>query len=226
MVYDGAFHGVHLDTVMRRHGLLAIAPTPRDNGTADKSGALVHLPGGKRARAFPLGPHQHETPSGPCVHQLAAIDGAVASIELDEAGDPVVVGWPSRGPVKRARRADGRYHFNVGYRVPCGQGHFDVWLSPNAAKPDDPRPHRIRIINEHDPDYPLLYPLRSDAEGAHSQFKRSLLTDRAMSLGWRRGLLDYYCFALLSNAMTEFTWIREAETPALTRRRARQWRTS
>jgi hypothetical protein len=45
--------------------------------------------------------------------------------------------------------------------------------------------------------------LRSDAESVHSGFKRTLITDRAMSLGWRRGLIDYYAYAWYTNALAE-----------------------
>lgn len=45
----------------------------------------------------------------------------------------------------------------------------------------------------------------------HSQFKRTLLVDRAMSLGWRRGLVDYYAYALMANALTEHRWLREQQ---------------
>jgi len=46
-----------------------------------------------------------------------------------------------------------------------------------------------------DPDTLRLRGLRSDAESVHSGYKRTLISERAMALGWRRGLLDYYCYA-------------------------------
>lgn len=224
VAYDGAFTGVHIDQIMTRHGVLALSPMPKDSRTRDvDTTALARIPGGGKARTHPLGFARHDTDFGPCLHQLAAIDGAVAQIDLDDAGDPVVVHWPSRGAVKRSRRSDGRYYFNVGYRIRCtAGGDFDTWLSPHARSGSDPnRPHRLRVIHEHDPDWPGLYPLRSDAESVHSQFKRTLLIDRAVSLGWRRGLVDYYAFALMSNALTEYRWHQQQTVEPARLRRAR-----
>ncbi len=45
--------------------------------------------------------------------------------------------------------------------------------------------------------------LRSDAESVHSQYKRTLIADRALTLGLRRGIVDYYCWSWYSNALTE-----------------------
>jgi hypothetical protein len=140
---------------------------------------------------------------GACTHQLAAIAGRVAEIGLDETGDPVVVSEPNRGPVKRSRRRDGGHHFNVGYQIPCPIEPFTTWLSPHPDGDDLSRPHNLRVIPEDDPDFQQLHRLRNDSENFHSNLKRTLLCDRAMSLGWRRGLLDVYAFALLNNALTE-----------------------
>lgn len=174
---------------------------------ADDSAALslVQTPEGKRARSLSLGPAVHQLPTGPCVHQLAAAGGHVVEIDLDERGDPVVIHRLTRGAVKRARRSGGQYHFNVGYQLACPSEPFTVWLSPHPGRTGDTRrPEQLRIIPTNDPDYQRLYGLRSDAESFHSNYKRTLIVDRAMSLGWRRGLVDLYCFVLYNNALTEY----------------------
>lgn len=35
-------------------------------------------------------------------------------------------------------------------------------------------------------------------------YKRTLIANRAMSLGAARGLIDLYCFSLYNNALTEY----------------------
>ena len=222
-VYDGAMHGVHIDHLMRRYGWLVLAKTPA--ATALEPG--LHQPlfvnhAGKRQRSYPLGFHTHDTPTGPCRHQLAALDGAVVELDLDENGDPVVVHHLERGAVKRSRRATGEHHFNIGYRIPCPRQPCTAWLSPHPGRADDlGRPHNIRVIAESDPDFAHLYGLRNDAENFHSNLKRTLIVDRAMSLGWRRGLIDIYCYALLNNALTEYQATRTAVDTRLSRTRRR-----
>jgi hypothetical protein len=203
VIYDGAMRGTHIDQIMTRYGYLTIASQPAYRDPDLTTTDTVKTGRGKRQPSLPLGVTTHPTAAGPCAHTIAAVGGAVAQIDLDETGDPVVRTFLARGAVKRARRSDGRFHFNVGYRIPCPGGDLDVWLSPHPQRPGDPRPEHLRVLPDNDPDTMRLKGLRSDAESVHSQFKRTLITDRAMSLGWRRGLIDYYCYAWYSNALTE-----------------------
>ena len=218
-IYDGALRGIHIDEIMTRYGYLVIANQAAYRGQGPATTTLVTTGRGRRAASHLLGPVEHPTPAGVCVHTLAAVGGAVTEIDLDDSGDPVVRAVLARGAVKRARRRDGRHHFNVGYRVPCPRGDFEVWLSPHAPRDGDPRPEHLRVLPDTDPDTLRLKGLRSDAESVHSQYKRTLITDRAMALGWRRGLLDYYCWAWYSNAMTDHRLHTAADaTPARPRR--------
>ena len=207
VVYDGAFRGVHIDEVMRRHGYLVISKMPTSEGP-DQALQAVRLGNGRMAKSYPLGPANHDTPTGPCSHVLATINGRVVELDLDEGGDPVVVATPRRGPIKRSRRSDGHFHFNLGYDVQCSAGDFTVWLSPHGTSGSSARPENLRSIPDDDADSLRLRGLRSDAESFHANLKRTLLVDRAMSLGWRRGLLDIYGFALLNNAITESVAVR------------------
>jgi hypothetical protein len=203
VIYDGAFRGAHIDHVMTKYGYLAIAKQPAFTDEELATTRSVKTRSGKRATSIPLGIAAHLTPHGQCHHTLAAIRGAVVELDLDEGGDPVVLNELKRGPVKRARRQHGQYHFNVSYRIPCPFGEFDTWLSPHAKTKGDPTPEGLRVFPETDSDALRLRGLRSDAEAVHSMFKRTLLVDRAMSLGWRRGLLEYYAFAWYTNALAE-----------------------
>lgn len=210
VVYDGAFRGVHIEEIMRSYGYLVIAKQATGS-TADEDAAmaattqLVMTPTGRRARSFPLGPVTHDLPTGTCHHHLASIGGQVVEIGLDEAGDPVVTSTPERGQVKRVRRSSGAFHFNVAYRIECPVEPFTTWLSPHAGKDRDTRrPENLRVIPTADPDAQRLQGIRSDAESFHSHYKRTLIVDRAMSLGAHRGLIDLYCFALYNTALTEY----------------------
>lgn len=205
VIYDGAIRGAHIEEIMTRHGYPVIAKQPDYKDSKEQfSLALVRTSQGRKVRSHTLGTITHPSPIGQCSHILAAADGRVVEIDLDEAGDPIVRHTLERGPVKRFRRKDGRYHFNVGYHIPCTHGRFTVWLSPHAIENDASRPEYLRVLPDSDPDALHLRGIRSDAESNHAQFKRTLLVDRAMSLGWRRGLVDYYAYAWYYNALTEY----------------------
>jgi hypothetical protein len=211
VIYDGAFTGIHIDTVMTRYGYLVICKSPAGDDPADLAGTeVLRTPDGKRARSYPLGTVHHSTPAGPCDHVIAAVDSRLVLVDLDERGDPTILATAERGPIKHNRRTNGNHHFNIGYVLPCPIQPFSIWLSPHADAPGDAsRPHNLRAIPEGDPDYYILRGLRSDAENNHTNLKRTLIVGRAMSIGWRRVLIDYYAYALLSNALTEHIVARE-----------------
>lgn len=196
VVYDGAFRGVHIDDIMTSCGLVVINKVHASAATRARRGKNAN------PRWHALGTWQHQTTTGTCPHHLAAIDGAVCEIALDDAGRQVVLHRLDRKQVKRPRRATGRYHFNVAYQVPCPAGEFQAWVTPHslADETDHRRADAVRVIAEGDSEFATLYGLRNDAESFNSQLKRTLLVDRAMSLGGARQLLDVLCFAHLHNA--------------------------
>jgi len=197
VVYDGAMRGVHIDDLMGSCGLLVISKVHASGQTAARKGRAAPTP-----RWFTLGTWEHDSPTGTCTHQLAAVDGAVTEVGLDVAGKPVVLGRLDRKQVKRSQRGTGRYHFNVAYSVPCPGGSFLAWVTPHGEPGDDNhrRADAMRVIAEGEPDFSRLYSIRSDAESFNSQLKRTLLVNRAMSLGGRRQLLDFLLFGMLRNS--------------------------
>ena len=138
---------------------------------------LVKTPGGRWARSYPLGAATHTLPTGgACAHHIAAAGGQVVEIDPDEQGDLVIVATLTRKAVKRVRRAHGGFHFNVGYELAWPGGSFTVWLSPHPGREGDTaRPEQLRVLPTGDPDAQRLYGVRSDAEGFHSNYKRTLI---------------------------------------------------
>ena len=199
VVYDGAMRGTHIDDLMTTCGVLVINKVHASAKNAARQGKTVP------ARWFTLGIWEHAVAGGrACTHQLAAIDGAVHEVGLDDAGGPTVVARLVRKQIKRPRRSTGRFHFNVAYAVPCPDGEFLAWVTPHgeAGDADHRRADAVRVIAEGEADFSRLYSVRSDAEAFNSQLKRTLLVNRAMSLGGARQLLDVLCFGLLHNAVT------------------------
>lgn len=200
VVYDGAMRGVHIDEIMTRAGVVVVNKVHASARTAARRGKTT------TPRWYTLGTWEHQTSTGACTHHLAAVDGAVSEITLDDAGKLVVVGALDRTQVKRPRRASGRYHFNVAYTVACPGGTFTAWVTPHGAPTDTDhkRADAVRVIAEGETDFQTLYGLRNDAESFNAQLKRTLLVDRAMSLGARRQLLDVLAFAVLHNARNDY----------------------
>ena len=193
VTYDGAFQGAHHDTIMQTTGLVVINKPHLASRNNDQTGDTV-----KRRI---LGTHSHPTdhPDETCSHQLAAINGRIADVELADDGTPTVVSWAKRQQIKRAQRHNGTYRFNLALRFPCRHHNrdWDTWLSPH----DDPE--NIRLLPPEDPDFDHLYGLRPDAESLNATFKATLPTDRAPSIGWKRQLYDTIGFAILHNSLAE-----------------------
>ncbi len=160
---------------MRSYGYLVMAKQGKYTPTTHAPNLAI-TPSGRRARSFPLEPVTHDTPNGPCTHLLATIDGAVVALDLNEAGDPTVVATLTRGPVKRARRAGGQYHFNVGYTLACPRGETTIWLQPHATKDGNPHRPRPAARDPHQrPRRQRLLGIRSDAVSFHAMYKRTLI---------------------------------------------------
>lgn len=199
-VYDGAIRGTHIDQLMTECGVLVINKV---HGTHGRTRGARE---GEQQRWHTLGIWEHEIQEGPCTHHLAAIDGAVHEFALDETGTPMARHRLTRRQVKRPRRRSGRYHFNVAFEVPCPAGDFLAWVTPHAEPGDTEhaRADAVRVIAQGDEDFARLYGLRNDSESFNSQLKRTLLVDRAMSLGGKRQLLDVLCFAVLNNTTNAY----------------------
>jgi hypothetical protein len=214
VVYDGALRGKHIEELMTACGVLVINKV---HSSSRSPGPRRVTPAQGNPRWHVLGTWEHDTAAGACHHSLAALDGAVSEVGLDAAGSPVALARLVRRQVKRPLRANGRYHFVAAYTVPCSAGDFLAWVSPHPQhSADTGRPDAVRLIAEGEPDFTRLYPIRSDSESQNSAFKRTLLVDRAMSLGGRRQLLDFLCYALLTNATAAYH-AAAAARPALRR---------
>lgn len=203
IVYDGAMRGTHIDDLMTNLGVVVVNKVHASAKSAARKGK------NNAPRFFALGTWEHDVPAeagagtGTCTHQLGAVDGAVSEIALSDEGSPIIRSRLERRQIKRPRRASGRYHFNVAYEVPCEHGSFTAWVTPHAlaGERDHSRADAVRVIAEGEPTFDRIYGLRNDAESFNSELKRTLLVDRAMSLGARRQLLDVLCYALLHNAV-------------------------
>lgn len=199
VVYDGAFQGIHIDHLATTCGLIVVnkvAAAPNGSARA-KPGAT------KKAKQYPLGVVTHRVGRRDCRHNLISHDGAICQADLDDAGNAMIGEPLRRVQVKRFAKPGGGFRFTLGTEVVCRHGNFTVWISPHPKKdePHNRRPENIRLLPEADPHFQTIYGLRNDSESLNSGFKRTLIVDRAMSLGWRRQLIDLYSYGILTNTV-------------------------
>ena len=194
VVYDGAFRGVHHETLMTEMGLVVVNKVAAASKKHDKR---VH-------RQIPLGQWSHVVRRRQCLHTLMSWNGAVHDSTFDDSGTLVLSPPLARKQVRQYRRANERgYRFSLGVIVTCPREPFVAWISPHRQLKDRGygRPDQLRLLPEADPYFQTLYGLRNDSESINSLYKRSLIADRAAALGWRRQVLDLTMWGVLTNSL-------------------------
>jgi hypothetical protein len=193
VVYDGAFRGVHHDTLMTELGLVVV----------NKVHAATRDEKLRTYRQIPLGTWEHSVRGRTCTHTLVVANGSVHDSTMDDSGRLVLSDPLARKQIRRfPRPKDAGWRFSLGVTVPCPKAPFTAWISPHREGGDrsNSRPDQLRLIPEADDYFQTLYGLRNDSESINSGYKRTLLVDRAAALGWRRQVLDLMSWSILVNA--------------------------
>lgn len=195
VVYDGAFRGVHHETLMTELGLIVVNKV---HASKREEKLRTH-------RQVPLGEWQHEVRGRTCSHQLVASNGSVHDSRLDDGGALSLSDPLTRQQVRRFERGDGQWRFSVRVEVPCPKEKFVAWISPHACRTGQGtgRPDQLRLIPESDPHFQTLYGLRNDSESINAGYKRTLVAERAAGRGWRRQVADLTSWAILSNSASK-----------------------
>ena len=198
VVYDGAFRGVHHETLMSELGLIVV----------NKVHAATRDEKKRTYRQIPLGSWGHTVRGRDCAHTLVVTNGSVHDSTMDDSGRLVLSDPLVRKQIRRYARGGGSddraagWRFTLGVTVPCPKESFTAWISPHRqlGERGNGRPDQLRLIPEADSYFQTLYGLRNDSESINSGYKRTLLVDRAAALGWRRQVLDLMSWSLLINA--------------------------
>jgi hypothetical protein len=194
VVYDGAFRGVHHETLMTELGLIVVNKVHATAKGADS----------RSYRTVPLGRWSHTVRGRLCEHTLVACNGSVHDSSLDDGGQLVLSEPLPRRQVRRYERgSDMGWRFTLGVEVPCPKNPFTAWISPHRQSDQRGfgRADQLRLLPESDPYFQTLYGLRNDSESINSAYKRTLVADRAAARGWRRQVLDLMSWAMLTNSL-------------------------
>jgi hypothetical protein len=165
----------------------------------------------KTYRHIPLGQWSHTVRNRTCTHTLVTTGGTVHDSTLDDTGQLVLSDPLPRKQIRRYPRGrHGGWRFTLGIHIPCPKAPFTAWISPHPQPGDTNhrRPDQLRLIPETDPWFQTLYGLRNDSEAINAAYKRTLIADRAATLGWRRQLLDLASWATLTNTLA---WHRHSQ---------------
>lgn len=195
-VYDGAFRGVHRDSLARL-GLLVIN---KQHGSV-------------KPRAYELLRY------GRCRHDLWCDQGRIAERILLDDGTSALVPVPVSRIEHRQGQAKSRWYHLL--RIACRHGEHvhrvqvGITTTPDDRSAWDPSTGKRRLsdverdfhraeylqqIPEQTLAHQQVYPYRSDSESVHSQFDRSLWNQRMISYGLERQKVFVLGFALAQNA--------------------------
>lgn len=219
--YDGAIHGVHMQHLLRKHGVLAIAKVPAEarrgedgTGEAEESEIDPEITAGR-------GKEEKATPKGGLLEgrdievapgrfrrlEIRAENGAAGTELINAEGDKVFEKFERLEVEIRRNKGTGEYRAYQTYRLPREYGGGVIRLRLHGDESDgkgpDHRPEILRAIPPEDPDFRRLYGRRSDIESINRSIENRLYWNRAHSLGHRSQLFDMLCFARTINAITK-----------------------
>ena len=200
VVYDGAMRGVHIDELMTSCGARGHQQGPRLRQDRRPQAARTTRP---RAGS-PSAPGSTTPPPVRAPTSSPPSTARSARSAWTTPARPVVLARLERTPGQTAPpRPPAATTSTSPTRCPAPPATFLAWVTPHGepGDTDHRRADAVRVIAEGEPDFTRLYGLRNDAESFNSQLKRTLLVDRAMSLGGQRQLLDVLCYGLLHNAV-------------------------
>lgn len=194
VVYDGAFRGVHHETLMTELGLIVVNKVHASKRDEER----------RTHRQVPLGQWTHAVRKRSCTHTLVAWNGSVFDASFDDGGALVLSEPLARKQVRRYERGAYGWRFSLGVTVTCPKEEFVAWISPHRQPSErgHGRSDQLRLVPESDPHFQTLYGLRNDSESINSSYKRTLIADRAAARGWRRQVLDFASWGILVNSIS------------------------
>ena len=203
LLYDTALHGAHIDEMLRRWGVMCIAPV-----TAAKV-----VDGVRTERQLRLRPKEARFPDGRTrLVDLWAVGGAACEAVLTDQGNRHFERL--RLVQLRIEGAAGKYRLYGTYDTTDGA----QLMIPLYNARDDEVPNRAEHLRAFPPGsdvYTRLYPGRSDAEALHRQLEDACWQGRANCYGRDRVHTDVLAFALGENAIARYLWRRSRGDPPL-----------
>ena len=193
VVYDGAFRGIHLQRLMTKHGIIALA--------------RLHNSRGQRTLERHYGPATVRRPDGTTASvDLHLVDGAAHIKQLDEAGNVHLIAL-DRVKLTRRQLRNGTWTWYILLQVPSAAGGGTIRLRCDQAPGDDDRrfnrAEHLRMIPDRDPDWWTVMLRRTDSESGNRVLDDSFWRERAHSIGARAQLFDLIGHMIQRNCRAE-----------------------
>jgi hypothetical protein len=190
VVYDGALRGTHLNHLMTRHGIIALA--------------RLHNSGGEQVLERHYGRAEIRRPNGTTYEvDLHLRDGAPCIKDLDEEGNVHLIPL-DRLKLTRTQRTDGTWRWYMELGVPESYGGGTIRLRCDQMAEDEAtgfnRPEHLRLIPDSDPDWQPIMGRRSDSESGNRVIDDSFWRERAHSVGAPAQLFDLIGHQIQRNA--------------------------
>jgi hypothetical protein len=196
-----ALRGVHIDSLMRRHGWLTITRVParrRRHRRGQRGGFRVPKSALVETQDLELRDGTIRTVP------LYAVDGALGIGELNDVGERI---FRSLRRLRTQRYAGGKgWRWYNQYALPDEFAKREITVrlhgDDDDAKRHFNRAENLRAIAPSDPDFDRLYARRPDAESLNRSIENSLYLKKAHSVGHHRQEADFLGFALMTNSLT------------------------
>lgn len=199
IVYDMAWHGLHIQSAMTELGIISIAKV---------AAARRAKPGSERvAKSAEIGPVKIEVAPGTVIETMLIVDDGRPGVEVPNVDGDLEFFELERFRIHRNRNRSGTYRFYQDYRYPAILGGGETRLPLHQTPDDDAREfnraENLRPIPPGDPDFVRLHGLRSDAESLNRGIEDTLYWGRARSVGARRQHMNLLAHVVRMNARVE-----------------------
>lgn len=197
---DGAWHGVNIQHLITRHGVLSISPVA---AAAKATAAKKRKPKESKLEVKYVRSSTGVLKPVP----IYARDGAAGVYIMDSTGKAEFHKLRRTGIIRNRNKRSGTYRIYQSYLLPDALGGEEITLrlfgKPSDEKGPNRRPEYLRAIPAGDADYSRLYGRRADSESLNRVIENRLYWNRAHSVGYRGQLFDLICLGRLLNATTK-----------------------
>lgn len=223
VAWDGAMSGVHIDALMREHGLVVVSPTiAKQNPDGHRAG---HKSKTRVEKEHPYGTLEFRSDKGPCEHELHTRGGRLGQVVTDTASKRTWV--PLRIDKLTRGGAPGSYRFYQELTIACptnddedtGTLGSHTYRLPLVESDKDTASgfNRSEYLRQIPPDtkaYARAYGRRPPAESDNAQRESRYVFHRLPAYGEQQQTLVMLLGSLLDNSKSRWHHRRRQQDEA------------